>query len=237
MSAAALLMAAANGASNGKDAFFGNVSLLLHGDGTNGSTTVPDTSGSPKTMTCHGGAQLATAQKKFGTASIKFAAAGDTISTPNDAAFQWGSGDFTIEAFVYPTAFTNSEGIVVGIALSGVDNLFEMWTDTSGHLKYQNHPNNLITSSSTLSLNTWQHVAVSRQGTTTRMFIDGTQVGSVADSFAYAASPSYALAIGGDSAGASPTQFYGYVDELRLTKGFARYTGAFTAPTAAFQDS
>ena len=83
------------------DPNFADVSLLLHGNGTNGSTTITDSSPSPKTVTAVGNAQISTAQSKFGGSSIAFDGTGDYLSVPNDGTLQMGSVDFTIEFWIY----------------------------------------------------------------------------------------------------------------------------------------
>ena len=83
-----------------RDPFFANVSLLLHGDGTNGSTTIVDSSPSPKTVTAVGDAKISTAQSKFGGASIGFDGSGDSLAAPASIS-HFGTGDFTIELWIY----------------------------------------------------------------------------------------------------------------------------------------
>jgi hypothetical protein len=85
-----------------------------------------------------------------------------------------------------------------------------------------------ITGTSALPLNnTWYHIAVSRSGTSTKMFVNGTQVGSTwTDTTNYIAAPLY---LGARYDGAIP--FHGYIDDVRISKGIARYTTTFTAPT------
>ena len=75
------------------DPQFGSVSLLLHGDGANGSTTIVDSSPTPKTVTAFGDAQISTAQSKFGGASIAFDGTGDYLSA-NDGDLVLGTGSF-----------------------------------------------------------------------------------------------------------------------------------------------
>ena len=89
------------------DPNFANVSLLLHGNDTNGSTTITDSSPSPKTVTAVGNAQISTAQSKFGGASIAFDGNGDWCQIANNVAFKFGSGNFTIEYWFYPTDLTS----------------------------------------------------------------------------------------------------------------------------------
>lgn len=219
------------------DPNFANVSLLLHMDGANASTTFTDSSSGARTMTAHGGAAISTAQSEFGGASGTFPSNGSYVSTPNNAAFQFGTGDFTIEGWVRPTAFTNAEGIVIGLVQVGTNNLWFLCTNTAGKLKYQNNPINVVTTVAAMTLNTWNHVAVTRSGTTTRIFLNGNLEASVSDSFNYGNSPSFSLTVGGDNVGATSAQFFGFLDDMRVTKGVARYTASFTPPVAAFPDS
>ena len=81
----------------------------------------------------------------------------------------------------------------------------------------------------------WVHIALSRSGTSTRLFMDGLQTGSTyTDTLNYIASP---VRIGDGNDGVSPTaSFSGYIDDFRITKGIARYTANFTPPTLPFPD-
>ena len=75
---------------------------------------------------------------------------------------------------------------------------------------------------------TWTHIAITRSGTTARMFYDGTQVASATTAHDFVDAAFYIGQDGGSNA------FIGYIDDLRITKGYARYTANFTPPTAAF---
>jgi len=88
----------------------------------------------------------------------------------------------------------------------------------------------VITGTGALTANTWQHIAVCKSGSSTRLFVNGTQVGSTySDTFNYL---SARWEIGGRSNSTFP--IVGYMDDLRITNGVARYTANFTAPTQAF---
>jgi hypothetical protein len=87
------------GVSGPTDPYFSNVSLLLHGDGTNGSTTIVDSSASPKTLTAFGNAQISTAQSKFGGSSIAFDGTGDYLSISSSNDLTLGTSDFTLETW------------------------------------------------------------------------------------------------------------------------------------------
>jgi hypothetical protein len=81
------------------DPNFANVSLLLYGNGINGSTSIIDSSPSPKTVTAFGNAQISTAQSKFGGSSIAFDGTGDYLTVPDNDNFALGNGNFTIECW------------------------------------------------------------------------------------------------------------------------------------------
>jgi hypothetical protein len=104
------------------DPVFNNVSLLLHGNGTNGSTTITDNSPSPKTVTAVGNAQISTAQSKFGGASIAFDGSGDYLTVLNSSQFNFGVDDFTIEAWFYRTSTAQFE--IASCGNPGADGFF-----------------------------------------------------------------------------------------------------------------
>ena len=225
------------------DALYNNVSLLLHCDGSNGSTTFTDNSPTPKTVTANGGAQISTAQSKFGGSSMYLTGAGSYLSTPSVPDLLFGSGDFTAEAWVRPSAISSSQKIV------GV------WSDTTGtgfswklgilgtgylYFSYSTTGGNGFSVSATsqqISANAWSHVAAVRSGTTIYLFVDGVLAGSATGVSAtfFGTSASKLLEIGRDGAGTTE-YFNGYIDDLRITKSVARYTGNFTPPAAAFGD-
>ena len=123
-------LSAASAASGGgaTDPYFSNVSLLLHGDGTNGSTTIIDSSPLPKTVTAFGNAQISTAQSKFGGSSIAFDGTGDSLTIP---AITF-AGDFTLEAWLYKTA-RSASGYSVLFAQSTENNQFTYDEMLSGY--------------------------------------------------------------------------------------------------------
>jgi hypothetical protein len=215
------------------DPNFADVSLLLHGDGTNGSTTITDNSPSPKTVTAVGNAQISTAQSKFGGASIALDGTGDYLSTPATNAFVFGTGDFTIEFWI---RFTVVTGVQVIYDQRPVNAAFVPTIYTNNNtLNYLFNGLVAITLGTVTSAQ-WYHIAISKQGSSTKGFIDGTQGGSTyVDSTSYTSGPN--LLIGQNSVNVNTPQFVnGYIDDLRITKGVARYTANFTPPTAAFPD-
>ena len=147
-----------------------------------------------------------------------------SLTTPANAAFSFGVGDFTIEAWVYPTATPAVNGIIFGFR-SGTDTSpYLFWTSTN-QIIFGGDLTNFITYSPGLTLNTWTHIAVTRLGTNLRLFLNGIQVSSVSNSTNFSdASTKY---IGGIN-GATPYYFTGFISNLRVVKGTAVYTGLFT---------
>jgi hypothetical protein len=212
------------------DPDFASVSLLLHGDGTNGSTTITDNSPSPKTVTAVGNAQISTAQSKFGGASIAFDGSGDFLTTSASADLDFGVQDFTIELWHRFNNTTLDRGFV-GNGSNG--RLDFIWRTSTGINLGRINTAFDSTFAWSPSVNVWYHIAISRSGTSLRAFIDGVQIGStVTNSINYNAS---SCIIGSSLSNARNSN--GYIDDLRITKGVARYTANFTPPTAPFPDA
>lgn len=218
------------------DPSFANVSLLLHMDGSNGSTAFPDSSSNAITVTRSGDAQISTAQSKFGGASALFDGSVDRLQTTSNAVFAFGTGDFTVEAWFYRTA--TAPGIQA-MQILGTRPLNDGYADAwSLSINFQNvitffTNTGIATSGSTLSLlNTWQHIAAVRSGTTLTLYLDGVNVGAGFNTQNYT---QQILGIGAILDGTHPS--FGYIDDVRITKGVARYTANFTPPTLPFPNS
>jgi hypothetical protein len=208
------------------------VSLLLHGNGTNGSTTITDSSLTPKTVTAFGNAQISTAQSKFGGSSIAFDGTGDYLDTGSNSAFGYGLNDFTIEFWIYRNASAALQVFLdhrTGVAVRVAPTIYI----SSNSIFYYTDGNNRITGGAVASTQ-WVHVALSKTGSSTRLFLDGVQTGSTyTDTNNYIDSP---VRVGGANDGGAVLSLNGYIDDLRVTKGVARYTANFTPPTAPFPD-
>jgi hypothetical protein len=225
----------------------GSVSLLLHGNGTNGSTTITDSSPTPKTVTAVGNAQISTAQSKFGGASLLFDGNGDYLTIPDST--NWNlPNDFTIEAWVYLTAYSASYAGSFGAAVISQYFFPATGPDAGWQLRINGTASSYTTINvytgrtdlnfaTTVSLNAWTHVAVTRSGSSIRAFVNGTQAGStITNSDAFTESGTRSLWIGGINDATYKFWLPGYIDDLRITKGVARYTANFTPPTAPFPD-
>lgn len=216
--------AAGKGQGGATDPDFANVSLLLHFDGADASTTIIDSGPAGRTMTANGNAQLDTDIPYFGTASGLFDGSGDYVSAAASTAFEFGSGNVTIEMFM---------------RLTGPDNFSLFYTEdgnTSLHFDasrwvWRANNSNVFVTTDNPNLNQWYHIALVVNGSTTRVYRDAVIV-ATGTSVACANSNS-AIRIG-----TGYQSLNGRLDEYRITKGVARYTAAgFTIPTAAFPDS
>jgi hypothetical protein len=207
--------------SSAVDPFFSNVGLLLHLD-----TSFADSSLSNITCTSYGSPVISSVQSKFGGGSLLLNGSSNLQYTEQTSAFI-GSGDFTVEFWVYKTS--NS----IARSFSSTSSIFIQDSSTFGLRLFWSSPEVQITSASTLPLNTWTYFAVTRQGNTFRIFINGTLSATATASLT--TSTLGQGNIGG--IGVLGEFFNGYIDEFRLTKGVARYTSSFTAPTAPFPNS
>jgi hypothetical protein len=211
------------------DPNFSSVSLLLHLDGSNGATTFTDNSSNGFTMTAGGNAQLNTTVTKFGTAAVIWDSTGDFLRTPSNAAFTFGTGDFTIEFWSYFDASFNTGASAILMSIGAFRNIMYI----SNTLRFRSDGGTNLITGGALSLSTWYHIALTKSGNDHRLFIDGTQTGST-----YTNTSSYTadrITFGANNTGAN--NYLGSMDEIRVTKGVARYTSNFTAPTQAFPDS
>ena len=218
----------------GGDADFSSVSLLLLGNGADGSTTFTDSSSNSLTITANGGAEISTANYKFGGASALFDANGDYLSIASNTLLNL-DGDFTIEAWIYLSSSTPNWPTILGSGqtsfVSGCSYFMVNSQSSSNHRIRLGNYTNAVESTGLISLNTWTHVAVTRSGTTVRLFIDGVLDSTHTSSLTYHFDNTETQ-IGKNGWDGTNGQWLGNIDDLRVTKGVARYTSSFTAPTA-----
>jgi len=184
-----------------------------------------------------GNAAVSTSVKKYGAASMVFDGSGDYLSTPDNPALDMGSASFTIEGWVYVTATSASLQTLVAkgtgannqasyhIALNGSTWVYYLsgtgstWSIANG------------VTIGTYTINTWQHIALVRNGSTFTPYLNGV-AGTTTTSSTALFDSNKPFTVGGDDAGTS--LLTGYIDDLRVTKGVARYTATFTVPDQAF---
>jgi len=175
-----------------------------------------------------GDAKISTTQSKFGGSSMSFDGSGDyLLGQTTQQTLTFGTGNFTVECWVYPVSYMSPVGGIVDSGSSVNGNRFSLVLYANGKI-YVDNNTNLLISSTTISTGAWTHVAICRSNGTMTMYFNGTSVGSVASSTNF--SETYNR-IGSTIDGYS---FNGYIDDLRITRGLARYTSNFTAPTSAF---
>jgi hypothetical protein len=186
-------------------------------------------------VTAVGNAQISTAQSKFGGASIAFDGTGDYLTASNNSAFSFGTGNFTIEAWLYSTAhgggFLDFAGCLVdtrGTSTASWPNGILVVLTTNGSLRVFTDAI-VSTSTAQIALNTWTHVAIVRIGSSVTFYINGQEAGT----FTFSNNLSQQdMTIGAAidlRAQDATLKYNGYIDDLRITKGVARYvegTGA-----------
>lgn len=227
------------------DPYFSSVVLLLHMNGTDGSTNFVDSSSSAKTATAYGGAAISTAQSKFNGSSGSFDGANTYLLLDDSPDWYLGTGEFTIEAFIRLTAQATTATIA---AQRGADTNNHAWSFTAstasgGQLQFRftsNGTSVVVRNPAWVPLlDTWYHVCVCRAAGTLRLFVDGVVIDSAANGVDIFNSTK-PLMIGAGNNNATLTvpanHLNGYIQDLRITKGVGRYTGNFTVPTQPFSD-
>jgi hypothetical protein len=179
-----------------------------------------------------GNAQIDTAVKKFGTGSIEFDGTGDWLLMPNNPDQQLGTGNFTIEFWVYLA--TGDTGSARGLVAKGTSTTGWLVSLNSSQKVVFTYTTSTITSFGSITTNAWNHIAVVREGTgsnQTKIYIEGTNdgTGTVSTDF----NQTSVMYVGANRTGGDPMK--GFIDDLRITKGVARYTTTFT-PVGPFPD-
>jgi len=211
------------------DPNFASVPLLLHMDGSNGSTTFTDASSNAHTITVYGNAQVTTTSPKFGTGALLCDGSGDSLSAPSNTSLTFGVSGFTIESWVRVNSFGARQFIFSQRDIGG----FSLEITADGRLNgITPNINTLTQASATMAINTWYHVAYTRLGNTHTLWLNGSSVATNTFSENGLSGISY---IG--SRDGSTSSVNGRLDDLRITKNVARYTANFTPPTAAFPDT
>lgn len=221
-----------------RDPHFANVTLLMHMDGANSGTVFTDSSSYGVTPARAGNTVTSTAQKKFGESSAYFDGSGDNLSIPyTTAKFRWWDAPFTIElwarfsalpAWAFPSMMSHGNG-------AGTT-YWSFGPTSTGALRwyyFNGAASDVITGSGIIVTNTWHHIAMTQTAGTVYLFIDGI----LQQTGAYVGTPQDSAALSLFIGRAHSADFGGYIDDLRITKGVARYTSSFTPPGQAFPDS
>ena len=219
---------------SGNDQF---TKLLLHFDGADASTTFTDASPSQHgNGTVTGNTQVDTADSKFGGSSGLWDGSGDWMTFPNSVDWEFGTGDWTIDYWAKKATGATGRPVIireltpafVGFMLgysngSTVDQFYASSNGSSWDIA------NAV-SMGTFDTGAWHHYAVVRNGNNFYTFRDGTQVSTFSSSASLVAS-SAALSLGNYN---NTTSYHGWLDELRVSKGIARWTSNFTPPIGPY---
>lgn len=179
--------------------------------------------------------KISTAESKFGGSSIYFDGAGDYLTIPSSANLNFGTADFTVECWAYFNILSNTPMIWHKNSANsgwffeaGTNTLYFGYGTASASQYYQ-------LTGITLTTSIWYHLAVTRVGTTLSIFLNGIKYSSTVSGAGASADNSAPFTIGSFQQNSSSYDLDGYIDDLRITKGYARYTSNFTPPTAALE--
>jgi hypothetical protein len=216
------------------DPGYASVSLLLHGNGNTNDSGPATRTGTATNVATNGAA-------KFGSNSLVFDGTSRLVYASNSA---WNlPGDFTIEAWIYLTAAIGSGSYseyALAAQWSGGGGLCWLWYLKSDGFSFTTGNGGAVAGydnrgSVSLTANQWHHVAITRSGSTFSSYLNGSRFGTFSSSIDMSGNGVLSV---GDQGDGVIRPFYGRIDEFRITKGVARYTGdSYTLPTAAFANS
>lgn len=211
--------------------------LLVHFNGADGATTYTSEDTGARTITFVGTAQLDTAQKKFGTASLLLDGNSDYVTVPDSADWDFGTGDFTIDTWVRFNATGVNEFIFDVGSANIAGNGVSLFYGSANTLKMYIEGVEVYSNAWTPSTAQWYHIAASRSGTSLRVFVDGTQLGSTVTNSSNIVVAGQGVTIGSVSVNGGSNFFNGWIDEPRILKGTAGWTSNFTPPTSEYSAS
>ena len=226
----------------GNDAY---TTLLLHCDGVGGAQVFVDSSANGFAVDDNGNVYTDTTERKFGSASANFDGNGDFLRVLDDGDLDFGAGDFTIDFWVRLNSIqrsgTNAAIRNTFICKSGWSEP-SAWTfsysgaplDATDKVRFWNNEVQVVASAAdALITNQWYHIAVSRRGITVYLFIDGVLVDTGVSATNYFNATSLYIGVDGFLQ-AADRDLDGRMDEIRVTKGVARWINTFDVPTAAY---
>ena len=188
----------------------------------NDAPDVFDATGGERRLKTYGNAKSSTAQTKNADSSIVFDGTGDYVETATDIAYTYGTGDFTIEAWVYVTANPSNYAYILGQGAVVASNASLGLYIQSGVFKVYNNAV-VITGTTSYSLNTWHHVVLTRGNGVLSLFLDGSLEGSTTNTNNITTGTAQGPSIGRWAEVGDGGYFAGYVEDLRITKGLSRY--------------
>src|SRR5574343_517265 len=219
------------------DAYYNSVSLLLPMTGADNSTTFTDYSPASKTVS-RNGAIIKKTQSKWGQGSGYFDGDADYLSIATDSSLAL-TGDFTIETWIYLASETQDQFATIlgsgqGTYINGCRYVMVGSTRIVRLGGNFGSSVDVVTAASALSASEWHHIAITRSGTSVKLFLDGVRSGADGSSdasFDFSITATYIGKNGWDGANGT---FYGYLQDLRVTKGVARYSDNFIVADGPF---
>jgi hypothetical protein len=182
-----------------------------------------------------GNAQVSTSVTKWGS-SVAFDGTGDYLFVRPTPDNQLGSGDFTVEGWFYANSPVPQYGYKMYSQTGSGTNFFVITAGEAGgantNVVSVIIDNTVISSTATFTTGTWNHFAVVRSSGSVKVYLNGSG-GSATTKTTNIFNLTYNIGIGSNTTNSSE-QFNGYIEDLRITKGYARYTGNFTVPDAPF---
>ena len=177
-----------------------------------------------------GNAQISTSVKKYGTGSMSFDGTGDWLSVPSTTQFDFTNDNFTIEFWLNPTSWYGS---VVSKDASFIIYRNNSISTTKMGVRFNNNAGLDFFSTDDVPVGSWSYWALVRNGNVFTWYLNGVSSGSFTSSATVATNTNPVIVGHSTTFNISLT---GYIDDLRITKGVARYTANFTPPTAALLD-
>lgn len=209
--------------------------LVLHSEDFTDSSPAP-----AKTITNYG-ATVSSAQKKFGTNSLYFNGS-SYISIPSSTDFDFGSNNFTIDFWMYLSSLPSGTSMIIERPTTGNDSLFtfEICVTSAGSMDFVSnagagHMPTLGVASGTITAGVWNHIAVTRNGNAWTFWVNGTSRATATADITVVSSTK-SVDIGRERYTGGINYLTGYIDELRISKGTARWTSTFTPPTRPYSN-
>jgi hypothetical protein len=226
------------------DPYFNNNILLLHMDGVSGSRLFIDNSPTNAQMLTAGFVMIDTARFRYGNASAFFNRSATTSlrTSAIPSVFNLGTGDFTIEGWFFFRENNIGYQPLMSSYVAGDQTGWLLTTEVNHFLNFYSASNttwnNTVASTTRPTLSTWTHIAVTRQNGTINIYTSGINVTTTRTGGSNPVRLGNFVAIGHYPFYPAPAvrTFDGYIDDIRITKGVARYTTNFTPPTYAFSD-
>jgi hypothetical protein len=219
-----------------------NTKVLLHGEGSNGSTTITDSAaGGSFSWSASGNAQVSTGRDKFGDASLLFDGNGDWVQSTGFNMSSIAGGDWTIDCWLYPTSYDNGTTPRRGGIIGGTTGSAVTWyvnLNASGNIGFQGIESGTFwgvgSSSGSIPLNAWTHYALVREGTAYTHYANGTSIGTATSSVNITTSSTTTIGLSkNNSAPQAIMYFPGSIDEFRISN-VARWSENFTPQSIAY---